>query len=210
MWKQTKFVEWQDNTTPAPRSNKDDRCACVLNHVGISVPDCDAAVAWYGAVFGMRPLKPVLHVKREQFPGAPIFRVFDNNDGSTLQEFKMAWLGTAAAAAGHSAAVGLEIFEFIEPRHQYRRPPHEGPDSQFVLEYARGGFFHVAMTVADPEKSCAEVVKTGGRKLGETVPMPHRNLVVYCQDPWGNAIELLTTSFEQMVLNGAPPKDEVQ
>lgn len=158
---------------------------CVFNHVGISVPDCDAAVAWYASVFGLRPLKPVLHVTRQKLPEAPIFKTFD----SALQEFKIAWLGT-----GHS--VGLEIFEFINPKH--RRP--EGP----IFDYSRGGIFHVAMTVPDPEKLCQEVVKAGGKKLGETVPMPKGNVVVYCQDPWGNAIELLTTSFEQMILNGGP------
>ncbi|KAF2464022.1 Glyoxalase/Bleomycin resistance protein/Dihydroxybiphenyl dioxygenase [Lindgomyces ingoldianus] len=171
----------------AKQSNQD-ACVCVFNHVGISVPDCEAAVAWYSSVFGLRLLKPVLHLKREQFPGAPIFKLFDD----ALQEFKLAWLGT-----GHS--VGLEIFEFIDPCH---RTP-EGP----AFDYSRGGVFHIAMTVTDPEKLCREVVKAGGSRMGELIPMPMGNAVAYCQDPWGNAIELLTTSFANMVANGAPKDD---
>lgn len=139
----------------------------------------------------------MLHVRRETFASAPIFRVFDGD----LREFKMAWLAGVTAAHSSSESVGLEIFEFIEPRH--RKP--EGPD--FGFDYARGGFFHVAMTVPDPDALCAKVVAAGGRKMGETVPLPHGNMAAYCQDPWGNAIELVTTSFERMVQGGAPKDD---
>nr|WPM83323.1 ProsD [Phaeosphaeria sp.] len=159
-----------------------------LNHVGISVPDCEAAVSWYGTIFGFQLLKPVLHVKRAHFPGAPIFKVF----GDELQEFKLAWLAT-----GHS--VGLELFEFIDPCHK----TPEGP----AFDYSRGGVFHIAITVPDPEKMCVDVVRAGGKRMSDVVPMPMGNSMAYCQDPWGNAIELLTTSFSDMVYNGAPKTD---
>lgn len=126
-------------------------------------------------------------MQRAHFPGAPIFRVFD----TSLHDFKLAWLGS-----GPSHAVGLELFEFIEP---CCKPAEGGPE----LDYARRGVFHFAMTVEDPEAVCEKVVDLGGCKMGETVAMPGGNTVVYVRDPWGNAIELVTTGFEEMVMNGA-------
>ncbi|KAK8915012.1 hypothetical protein H634G_09926 [Metarhizium anisopliae BRIP 53293] len=173
-----------------PQISRQDPVA-VFNHIGISVPDCDVAVAWYGAVFGLELLKSVIHVKRQHFPDAPIFQFFD----SALQEFKMAWVAPKTTTTTTEHAVGLEIFEFINPRHA--KP--DGPE----FDYSRGGFFHVAMTVADPAGLCEAVVKAGGRKLGEPVSMVKGHMCAYCQDPWGNTIELLTASFAEMVSNGA-------
>lgn len=134
-------------------------------------------------MFGLRQLKPVLHITRKDTPGVPIFGIF----GSQLQEFKIAWLG-----AGDS--VGLEIFEFIDPCH--RKPEIPG------FDYALGGFFHIAMTVSEPLKKRDEVIQAGGRQLGEAALLPRGNQVTYCMDPWGNAIELLPCGFQTMVENG--------
>lgn len=101
------------------------------------------------------------------------------------------------ARTGHS--VGLEIFEFIDPCHG----PPDGPG----FHYSRRGMFHIAMTVGVPTKLYEDAVKADGARMGELVPMPMGNIVAYCQDPWGNTIELLTTSFAGMVANGAPKQD---
>ncbi|KAK4946034.1 hypothetical protein LTR10_014836 [Elasticomyces elasticus] len=37
-----------------------------INHVGISVPDLNAAVAWYTENLGFRQLKPNVHHKRDE------------------------------------------------------------------------------------------------------------------------------------------------
>jgi len=37
-----------------------------VNHVGISVPDLNAAVAWYTEHLGFRQLKPNVHHKRDE------------------------------------------------------------------------------------------------------------------------------------------------
>lgn len=121
-------------------------------------------------------------------PYVPIFKIF----GEELQEFKIAWLGSGTP--GDAAGVGLEVFEFIDPK--CRKPEKEG------FDFATCGVFHVAMTVSDPLAKRDEVIWAGGRELGEAVLLPNNNWVAYCQDPWGNAIELLPCGFEVMVLNG--------
>ncbi|KAH1516699.1 hypothetical protein KXW39_007872 [Aspergillus fumigatus] len=155
-----------------------------FNHVGISVPDCDAAVQWYNKTFGYELLRPVLHVKRKEMPEAFIFKIFDE----ALKEFKIAWL------VSENCAVGLELFQFIEPKH--RRP--EGSE----FDYCRSGFFHVSITVQDPVAVSEVVVAGGGSKLAEPVSMPWGNVVVYVRDPWGNTIELLDGTFRQIVSAG--------
>lgn len=132
-------------------------------------------------------MRSTLHVTREQLPHVPIFKIF----GDELQEFKIAWLASGAPEV--ASGIGLEVFEFIHPK---QRKPADG------FEFTRCGVFHVAMTVADPIAKRDEVIRAGGRKLGEAVPLPKNNWVAYCQDPWGNALELLPCGFEMMVLNG--------
>ncbi|KAF2264731.1 hypothetical protein CC78DRAFT_532868 [Lojkania enalia] len=39
----------------------------VVNHIAISVPDCDAAIEWYGKVFGFQRIRYVKtnHLEKE-------------------------------------------------------------------------------------------------------------------------------------------------
>jgi catechol 2,3-dioxygenase-like lactoylglutathione lyase family enzyme len=116
---------------------------------------------------------------RTETPEAPIFRVY----GDKLEEVKVAWL-----ACGNG--VGFEVFQFIKP--EYKKPE--------VFEYNRGGFFHIAITVADPEAIAAKVEKAGGKRIGETVSM-YGETALYVRDPWGNVVECLSCSFEQLMGN---------
>jgi len=152
----------------------------VLNHVAISVPDCDAAVEWYTTVLGFRNLRPDRTTSRARDPEASIFKIY----GDGLQEVKMAWLGT-----GNS--VGFEVFEFINPKYK------GGP----AFDYARGGFFHIAVTVPEPEVLAEKVVKAGGKRIGLPVQLYDGDSAVYVQDPWGNVVELLSCSMEQLMAN---------
>ena len=97
---------------------------------------------------------------------------------------KIAWLGT-----GNS--VGFEVFEFIDPPHQ--------PVPEF--EYARSGFFHIAVTSPDVDGAIKRVIDHGGSQVGETVSMGGEEKAAYVSDPWGNVIELLTCSFEALMAN---------
>ncbi|KAF4628519.1 hypothetical protein G7Y89_g9629 [Cudoniella acicularis] len=127
-----------------------------LNHVVISVPDCDAALEWYTTVLGFRNLRSTRGMSRKETLDGPIFKIYNG----ALQEVKTAWLGM-----GNS--VGFEIFVFKDPQYKGKTKPFEGRK----FEYNNGGFFHIGITAPDPEVVCERVVKAGGKKVGETVDL---------------------------------------
>lgn len=75
--------------------------------------------------------------------------------------------------------MGFEVFEFVEPKTV----------AVTEFEYTRGGqcclsglilttllihetgFFHIAVTVADPKAVAAKAVGLGGKQIGETIAM---------------------------------------
>ena len=67
--------------------------------------------------------------------------------------------------------------------------------------YARGGFFHIAITAPDPEEVCKKIVSAGGCQIGKTIQLPGGESALYTQDPWGNVIEVLSSSFEALMAN---------
>jgi hypothetical protein len=139
-------------------------------------------VKWYTEILGFRNLRSSRATARKETPDAPIFKIYDN----ALHEVKVAWLGT-----GNS--VGFEIFEFINP-------PYKGPEGK-AFDYTRGGFYHIGITAPEPDVLCEKVVKAGGKKIGETVELYDGDTALYLQDPWGNVIEVLSCSFEQLMAN---------
>jgi catechol 2,3-dioxygenase-like lactoylglutathione lyase family enzyme len=153
----------------------------VFNHVAISVPNCDEASEWYTKVFGFRKIRSDRTTDRDvDGPESPIFKIY----GNKLNKVKSAWL-----ACGNG--VGFEIFEFIDPQTVV-------PKESF--EFARGGFFHIAVTTPDPDVTAKTVIENGGKQIGVTVGM-YGEKALYVQDPWGNVIECLSCSFEQLMGN---------
>ena len=112
---------------PAPRA---------FNHVGMTVPDIDRAIAWYGAVLGFRLIFRRLLEYRPEVP--EVREIFGPRFGSAHQ----AHLLTANG-------VGLELFEFIEPMV-------EKPDDNF--RYWQIGIFHICVTDPDLEGLVARVL----------------------------------------------------
>jgi catechol 2,3-dioxygenase-like lactoylglutathione lyase family enzyme len=130
-------------------------------------------------VFGFRRIRPDRTTDKAKTPEGPIFKIYP----SSLQKVKCAWL-----SAGNG--VGFEVFEFIEPKTV-------APKS---FEFTRGGFFHIAITVPDPDATAKRVTEAGGKQIGETVSM-YGETALYVEDPWGNVIECLSCSFEQLMGN---------
>lgn len=106
-----------------------------------------------------------------------------------LQAVKIAYLGT-----GNS--VGFEIFEFEDPKYD------SVSTDPFVNRYTSGGFFHIAITAPEPEELTKYVLKGSGRQIGETVQLSNGETAAYVQDPWGNVIEIVSVSFERLLLAG--------
>jgi catechol 2,3-dioxygenase-like lactoylglutathione lyase family enzyme len=153
----------------------------VLNHIAISVPDLEAAATWYEEVFGFRRIRKDSVTARTQAPDAAIFKIY----GQQLKEVKIAYLST-----GNS--IGFELFQFVDP--PYKKPEVDG------FDFARGGLFHFAVTVADLDAAAKLIQEKGGKLIGEGVEV-YGEHALYAADPWGNVIECLTTSFETLLSN---------
>ena len=52
-------------------------------------------------------------------------------------------------------------------------------------------FSHIGISVTDLDGHLAKVTESGGRLLGEKVPIPQTGYIAYCQDPEGNVFSLL-------------------
>jgi catechol 2,3-dioxygenase-like lactoylglutathione lyase family enzyme len=153
----------------------------VVNHIAIAVPDSAAAQKWYCEVFGFRALKPEPRLTdRAETPAGPIFKIY----GDELMKVKTVFL-----TGGNG--VGVELFEFIDP-------PISEPAG---FNYTRGGYFHMGITDPDPVALLAKAVSLGAKQIGETVSMYEGEQALYLKDPWGNVIEVLSCSFEQLMGN---------
>jgi len=141
-------------------------------HVGVTVTDLDRAVRWYGDVLGLEPIGPVVEVRAGHGHGGAVAAdVF----GPGFDRFRQAHL---AGANG----VALELFEFAAP-----------PDDW------RAGIFHVCFAVGDVEAAAARVGRPKTR-VWELFPgEPYRTC--YCEDPFGNPIELYSHSHERTWAN---------
>lgn len=126
---------------------------------------------------------------RAHSPSQPIFRIYP----STLHKVKVAWLSSGNG-------VGFEVFEFIDPPH---KPSSPRPPSSDSFDFARAGFFHIAVTAPDPEEVVTRAVQEGGRQVGEMVGVGKGGIekAGYVCDPWGNVVEVLSCSFEGLLAN---------
>jgi catechol 2,3-dioxygenase-like lactoylglutathione lyase family enzyme len=157
--------------------------ARVLTHVGLVVADIDAAVAWYTAVLGFVALAPAVVLAADSHAGRVAAAIY----GERFRRCKQAQL-----MAGNGVAV--ELFEFVDPPTQ----PRGGE-----FEYWRAGFFHICVVDPDIHGLAAAIVASGGRQRSEVLTLfedaPYQ--LVYCEDPFGNLIEVFTHSHEQTFAN---------
>jgi catechol 2,3-dioxygenase-like lactoylglutathione lyase family enzyme len=143
-----------------------------VTHVGVTVTDLDRAVRWYGDVLGLEPIGPPVEVRAgEGHGGAVAEDVF----GPGFGRFRQAHL------AG-SNGVAVELFEFA-------RAPADW----------RAGIFHVCFVVGDVAGVAARAGRQRSRVLELFPGEPHRTC--YCEDPFGNAIELYSHSHERTWAN---------
>ncbi|MCA1031168.1 lactoylglutathione lyase family protein [Bacillus timonensis] len=163
-------------TKPYPRS---------FSHIGLSVPDVDKAVAFYTEVLGWYVIMEPSEIIEDDSPiGQMCTDVFGKGWGS----FKIAHLAT-------SDKVGVEIFEF---------PGNETPENNF--EFWKTGIFHFCVQDPDIEGLAEKIVAHGGKQrmpIREYYPNEKPFKMVYCEDPFGNLIEIYTHSYELTYSQGA-------
>ena len=153
----------------------------VVNHIGINVPDLDAAVAWYASVLGFEVVNPVAEVVAGE--GEAGMR-FAQMNGPTFRKGRVAYLTTGNG-------VGFEMFEFLDPRTERLKDD---------WEFWRPGTWHICITTPDVEGLAATVAAHGGRhRTAVLESSPGSGFkMTFCQDPWGNAIELMSASYDRI------------
>jgi catechol 2,3-dioxygenase-like lactoylglutathione lyase family enzyme len=150
--------------------------APAVTHVGVTVTDLDRAVRWYGDVLGLEPIGPAVEVRAgEGHGGAVAADVF----GPGFGRFRQAHLASANGVA-------VELFEFGEPPTDWRT-----------------GIFHICLAVGGVEPVAGRIAAGGGRRTSRVWELfpgePYRTC--YCEDPFGNVVELYSHSHERTWAN---------
>lgn len=153
-----------------------------VTHVGLAVPDIDRAIAWYTDVLGFQLIAGPYSFHAA---GKPYPNMTQDLQGDHVKQMKNAHL-----TAGNQ--VGLELFEFIEPRMEKQEPPGH-----------HTGFFHLCLVADDLDALADKIEQSGGKKTsGKWNTRPGKPYyLIYCEDPFGNTIELYSHSTELMYGN---------
>ena len=161
---------------PYPRS---------FSHIGLSVTDLDEAVKFYTEVMGWYLIMPPTTIEEDESAiGVMCTDVFGAGWGS----FRIAHLSTGDR-------VGVEIFQFRNA---------ERPENNF--EYWKTSVFHFCIQDPDVEGMAAKIVAAGGKQrmpVREYFPGEKPCRMVYCEDPFGNILEVYSHSYELTYSAGA-------
>jgi lactoylglutathione lyase family protein len=150
-----------------------------FSHIGITVPNLEEAVTFYQEVMGWYVMMPPTTVLEEQESaiGQMCIDVF----GTGWESFKIAHLST-------SDTIGIELFEFKE---------NNKPQAEFSPYQT--GIFHFCVKDPDIEGLTKKIVEAGGKQrmpIREYFPDEKPYKMVYCEDPFGNIIEIYSHSYE--------------
>ncbi|RDB33723.1 lactoylglutathione lyase family protein [Exiguobacterium sp. RIT594] len=156
-----------------------------FSHIGLSVPNLEQAISFYSEVMGWYIIMEPSDVVEDDSPiGVMCTDVF----GAGWEKFRIAHMATGDR-------VGIELFEF---------PNNEQPDNNF--EFWKTGIFHYAIQDPDIEGMVEKIVAHGGKQrmpIREYYPGEKPYRMVYCEDPFGNLVELYSHSYELTYSEGA-------
>ncbi|MCH2067461.1 lactoylglutathione lyase family protein [Shimia sp.] len=164
--------------------------AVSFSHIGITVPDLDRAVEFYTKAFDLYLLMPPAEVLQDN---SAIGEMCDDVFGAGWGRFRIAHLSTGDG-------VGIELFEF--PKTDDSKPP---------FDYWKPGIFHFCLQDSDLEERVKRIEALGGKQRMQQVryyypdQKPYR--MVYCEDPFGNLVELYSHSYELTYSSGAYSDD---
>ncbi|CAF1179641.1 unnamed protein product [Rotaria sordida] len=163
--------------------------ARAMNHVGISVTDIDAVLAWYHDVLGFTVLIAPVEIAVNN--STPMGSLLSQMYPPEMKRVKMAHMSSGNG-------VGLELFQFIDP--PTRRP------NTTSFEYSRAGLFHICVTDPEPENLVRRIVETGGKQISPVLTVFPGEIyqAVYTLDPFGNLVEIMATSYERQMSNRDP------
>lgn len=157
-----------------------------FSHIGISVPNLEKAVEFYTKVMGWYLIMPPTEIieEKETAIGLMCTDVF----GEGFHKFRIAHISTGDK-------IGIELFEF--PQN------HE---KQSIFNPYKNGVFHFCVQDPNIEYLANKIVENGGKQrmpIREYYPGEKPYKMVYCEDPFGNIIEIYTHSYELHYSAGA-------
>ena len=156
-----------------------------FSHIGLSVPDLEAAVAFYRDVMGFYVIMEPTEISQDD---SDIGIMCDDVFGAGWSKFRIAHLSTADR-------IGFELFEF---------PKAYKPENN--LPYRQVGLFHFAIQAPDVEDLLARIVAAVGKQrmpVRSYYPGKKPYRMVYVEDPFGIVFELYSHSYELTYSAGA-------
>lgn len=156
-----------------------------FSHIGLSVPDVSAAVAFYEKIMGWYTIMAPTEIVEENTTaiGKMCTDVFGPGWGS----FKIAHISTGDK-------IGIEIFEF---------PNNQRPEE---FEFWKTGTFHFCVQDPDVEGLVEKIVAEGGKQrmpIRYYYPGEKPYRMVYVEDPFGVVFEIYSHSYELTYSQGA-------
>lgn len=158
-----------------------------FNHAGVTVPDIFAAIDFYSGALGLTHIMGPRVLQAASAATHETPSIFGPG-------FRKAWQAHLLTANG----TGIELFQFIEPEVG-------APDPE--MTWWRPGPWHLCFTHPDVAGMAARIEAAGGRRRIEPVAfVPGRPWqLVYCEDPWGNVIEIISHSYAEIFANWPQP-----
>lgn len=156
-----------------------------FSHIGLSVPDLDAAMKFYAEVMGFYVIMNPTEVVEDD---SDIGRMCTDVFGAGWSRLRIAHLSTADR-------IGIELFEF---------DGNYAPSDN--LDYRRHGVFHFCVQDPDVEGLAQRIVAAGGKQrmpVREYYPGEKPYRMVYVEDPFGNVFEIYSHGYELTYSAGA-------
>jgi len=161
-----------------------DRKISQFQHVGLSVTDLDLAINFYKNVFGFKELYRPNRQSKSYCDEENKIKRREDIFGKKMREVRIADLLT-------ENRIGLELFEFKEPKAVQRRKN---------FEYWKTGIFHISFNVSNLEETIEKILKNKGKMISSVWELFPGCKMAYCQDPFRNVFEIISCSYSEMVI----------
>lgn len=158
-----------------------------INHIGITVPDIDAAIEFYTGVLGFSVVSEPAEVPPDSGHFAELFVDIVND-----------YDGVRQAHLESANGVGFELFEYASTSDLENPRPNIDENWQ-----AAPGIHHFAVTHPNIEDLIDRLEDAGGEQHSAhwTLIPDQPYELVYVVDPWGNMWEVFNRSYAQFFSN---------
>jgi predicted enzyme related to lactoylglutathione lyase len=162
-----------DRSQSVPPRRKVENVITGLAHTGVCVPDCEAAVAFYRDVLGLRVLSP---------PYVMAGNAIRDDMGELVSDPTMK---AAIVGFGDDSDRVLEVIEYVNV---------DGGDQRTAAALTDHGLSHVGLICEDLDATRAELESKGVRFLVSGIADVARVRTTWFVDPWGVVFILVEKS----------------